>query len=73
VGVWASLLTIAILSLSVSMLLYFWVIEKIDVTQASLSIYLLRCSESCSRPWLSGKGLRRHWCSAASWYLPQHF
>jgi drug/metabolite transporter (DMT)-like permease len=40
-GVWASLLTIAILSLSVSMLLYFWVIEKIDVTQASLSIYLL--------------------------------
>jgi len=40
-SVWASLLTIAILSLSVSMLLYFWVIEKIDVTQASLSIYLL--------------------------------
>jgi drug/metabolite transporter (DMT)-like permease len=40
-GVWASLLTIAILSLSVSMLLYFWVIDKIDVTQASLSIYLL--------------------------------
>jgi drug/metabolite transporter (DMT)-like permease len=40
-GVWASLLIIAILSLSVSMLLYFWVIERIDVTQASLSIYLL--------------------------------
>ena len=40
-SIWASLLTIAILSLSVSMLLYFWVIEKIDVTQASLSIYLL--------------------------------
>jgi len=40
-SVWASLLTIAILSLSVSTLLYFWVIEKIDVTQASLSIYLL--------------------------------
>jgi len=40
-SVWASLLTIAILSLSVSMLLYFWVIERIDVTQASLSIYLL--------------------------------
>jgi len=40
-GVWASLLTIAIFSLSISMLLYFWVIEKIDVTQASLSIYLL--------------------------------
>ena len=33
-SIWASLLTIAILSLSVSMLLYFWVIEKIDVTQA---------------------------------------
>jgi len=41
IGVWASLLTIAIFSLSASMLLYFWVIEKIDVTQASLSIYLL--------------------------------
>lgn len=38
---WSSLLLIAILSLSVSMLLYFWVIEHIDVTQASLSIYLL--------------------------------
>lgn len=40
-SVWASLLAIAIFSLSLSMLLYFWVIEKIDVTQASLSIYLL--------------------------------
>jgi drug/metabolite transporter (DMT)-like permease len=40
-GVWASLLTIAIVSLSFSMLLYFWVIKRIDVTQASLSIYLL--------------------------------
>jgi drug/metabolite transporter (DMT)-like permease len=39
--VWATLLTIAILSLSVSTLLYFWVIERIDVTEASLSIYLL--------------------------------
>jgi drug/metabolite transporter (DMT)-like permease len=29
------------LSLSFSTLLYFWVIDKIDVTQASLSIYLL--------------------------------
>jgi drug/metabolite transporter (DMT)-like permease len=38
---WVSLLMIAIFSLSLSMLLYFWVIEKIDVTQASLSIYLL--------------------------------
>jgi drug/metabolite transporter (DMT)-like permease len=40
-SVWGSLLTIAIFSLSVSMLLFFWVIDKIDVTQASLSIYLL--------------------------------
>jgi drug/metabolite transporter (DMT)-like permease len=40
-GVWVSLLTIAIFSLSLSMLLYFWVIERIDVTQASLSLYLL--------------------------------
>jgi len=40
-GVWVSLLTIAVFSLSLSMLLFFWVIDKIDVTQASLSIYLL--------------------------------
>jgi drug/metabolite transporter (DMT)-like permease len=40
-GVWTTLLTIALFSLSVSMLLFFWVIDKIDVTQASLSIYLL--------------------------------
>ena len=39
--VWTSLLAIALFSLSLSMLLYFWVIDKIDVTQASLSIYLL--------------------------------
>jgi drug/metabolite transporter (DMT)-like permease len=40
-GVWTTLLTIALFSLSLSMLLFFWVIDKIDVTQASLSIYLL--------------------------------
>ena len=40
-GVWSTLLTIALFSLSLSMLLFFWVIDKIDVTQASLSIYLL--------------------------------
>lgn len=39
--VWASLGAIAIFSLSISMLLFLWVIDKIDVTQASLSIYLL--------------------------------
>lgn len=40
-GAWLSLLGIAVFSLSVSMMLYFWVIQRIDVTQASLSIYLL--------------------------------
>jgi len=40
-GVWGTLLAIAVFSLSLSMLLFFWVIGKIDVTQASLSIYLL--------------------------------
>jgi len=38
---WLSLLAIAVFSLSISMMLYFWVIERIDVMQASLSIYLL--------------------------------
>jgi len=40
-GVWTTLLIITLFSLSISMLLFFWVIDKIDVTQASLSIYLL--------------------------------
>jgi drug/metabolite transporter (DMT)-like permease len=38
---WFSLLLIAVFSLSFSMILYFWVIEHIDVTQASLSMYML--------------------------------
>jgi len=38
---WLNLLVLAIFSLSISMLLFFWVIQRIDVTQASLSIYLL--------------------------------
>lgn len=38
---WSSILAIAIFSLSLSMVLFLWVIDKIDVTQASLSIYLL--------------------------------
>lgn len=38
---WISLLLIAIFSLSVSMVLFFNVLERIDATQASLSIYLL--------------------------------
>ncbi len=40
-GVWLSLGTIAVFSLSLSTILFFWVIERMDVTQASLSIYLL--------------------------------
>lgn len=38
---WLDLFALAIFSLSLSMLLFFWVIQRIDVTQASLSIYLL--------------------------------
>lgn len=38
---WWSLGLIAIFSLSLSMMLYFWVIQRIDVMQASLSVYLL--------------------------------
>jgi drug/metabolite transporter (DMT)-like permease len=38
---WAALLAIAVFSLAVSMVLFFWVIQRIEVTQASLSIYLL--------------------------------
>jgi drug/metabolite transporter (DMT)-like permease len=38
---WAALLAIAVFSLALSMVLFFWVIQRIEVTQASLSIYLL--------------------------------
>jgi drug/metabolite transporter (DMT)-like permease len=38
---WLSLAAIALFSLTASMLLFFWVIHRITVTQASLSIYLL--------------------------------
>ncbi|MEO7145745.1 MAG: DMT family transporter [Bryobacteraceae bacterium] len=38
---WLSLGLIAVFSLSLSMLLFLWVIDRIDVTRASLSIYLL--------------------------------
>jgi drug/metabolite transporter (DMT)-like permease len=38
---WLSLLLIAAFSLAVSMVLFFWVIQRIEVTQASLSIYML--------------------------------
>ncbi len=39
--VWLSLGGIAFLSLTLAMVLFFWVIKRIDVTQASLSVYLL--------------------------------
>ncbi len=38
---WLSLLAIAVFCLTFAMLLFFWVIQRIDLTQASLSIYLL--------------------------------
>jgi drug/metabolite transporter (DMT)-like permease len=38
---WLALLAIAVFSLAISMILFFWVIQRIEVTQASLSIYLL--------------------------------
>jgi len=40
-AVWLSLGMIAFLCLSSAMLLFFWVIKRIDLTQAALSIYLL--------------------------------
>jgi drug/metabolite transporter (DMT)-like permease len=38
---WINLALIGLFSLGLSMVLYFWVIQRIDVTQASLSVYLL--------------------------------
>jgi drug/metabolite transporter (DMT)-like permease len=40
-AVWLSLATIAIFTLATAMMLFFWVIERINLTQAALSIYLL--------------------------------
>jgi drug/metabolite transporter (DMT)-like permease len=40
-AVWLSLGMIAIFSLTSAMVLFFWVIKRIDLTRASLSIYLL--------------------------------
>jgi len=40
-AVWLSLGMIAIFSLTSAMMLFFWVIKRIDLTRASLSIYLL--------------------------------
>lgn len=38
---WLSLVAISVLSLIFSMLLFFWVIARINLTQAALSVYLL--------------------------------
>jgi drug/metabolite transporter (DMT)-like permease len=40
-GVWLSLGTVAFVCLTSAMLLFFWVIKRIDLTQAALSFYLL--------------------------------
>jgi drug/metabolite transporter (DMT)-like permease len=40
-AVWLSLGIIAVFSLTIAMTLFFWVIKRIDLTQAALSIYLL--------------------------------
>jgi len=40
-AVWLSLATIGIFSMTIAMMLFFWVIERINLTQAALSIYLL--------------------------------
>lgn len=39
--VWLCLAAIAVFSLSTAMMLFFWVIERINLTQAALSMYLL--------------------------------
>ena len=40
-AVWLSLATVAFVCLTSAMLLFFWVIKRIDLTQAALSFYLL--------------------------------
>lgn len=40
-AVWCSLILIAVFSLGFSMLLYFWVIQAVEVMRATLSVYLL--------------------------------
>jgi len=40
-AVWLSLGIIAVFSLTLGITLFFWVIKRIDLTQAALSIYLL--------------------------------
>jgi drug/metabolite transporter (DMT)-like permease len=73
VSVWASLLAIAIFSLSFSMLLYFWVIEKIEVRKHLCRSICCPYLGFCSRPSSSRKGSRHNWFSVGCWYLPVHF
>ena len=40
-AVWLSLATMAVFSMTIAMMLFFWVIERIKLTQAALSMYLL--------------------------------
>lgn len=40
-AVWLSLVTIAVFTLTAAMALFFWVIKRVNLTQAALSIYLL--------------------------------
>ena len=40
-AVWLSLGIIAVFTLTIGMMLFFWVIERINLTQAALSLYLL--------------------------------
>jgi drug/metabolite transporter (DMT)-like permease len=40
-AIWLSLAIVAIFSLTTAMMLFFWIIDRINLTQAALSIYLL--------------------------------
>jgi len=63
---WFSLLVMAVFSLSLSMVLYFWVIERIDVTQASLSTYLLPVMGVIFSTVLLGEKLTAHLVAGAA-------
>lgn len=63
---WFSLLVMAVFSLSLSMILYFWVIERIDVTQASLSTYLLPVMGVIFSTVLLGEKLTAHLVAGAA-------
>lgn len=66
-AVWTSLAAIAIFSLALAMILFLWVLQRLDAMQASLSIYLLpvfgvilsalTVNEKITMPLLLGGGL----------------